>query len=129
MSAPDTTEAEKCASDLGWKMFELNANQRMTMIRFYRVAIGGIATGIAYLWQANLAGAGLLLSVLGVFASYCFMKLDFRTADLVRLAEFELQRALTKSSQALTDFGQTQARHFHAGFDIGERRQTFRWTR
>ena len=100
----DRAEAQKLACDLGWKLFELNANQRMTMIRFYLIAIGGIASGVGYLWQASLAGAGLSLCMLGVVTSWCFLRLDLRTSDLVKLGELAVQRALmTDPSRGVPD--------------------------
>src|SRR5471030_2120504 len=94
MSDPGTENKaiDELALDHAWKWFEYHATQRMTMIRFYVVAAGGIAAGTGILLTTShenlLAG---LLSIIGVLTSLAFKRLDKRVSDLVRVGEDALK--------------------------------------
>jgi len=95
-----TTDA--VALDHAWKWFEYHANQRMTMIRFYVVAVGGIAAATGVLLTVShenfLAG---LMSVLGIITSLAFKRLDKRVSDLVKIGEDALKHEQAKLGVAL----------------------------
>jgi hypothetical protein len=93
---------EALALDHAWKWFEYHATQRMTMIRFYLIAAGGIAAGTGALLATGhenlLAG---LLSALGAFTSLAFKRIDRRVSDLVKLGEDALKHEQAKMGAAL----------------------------
>ncbi len=93
---------EELALEHAWKWFEYHANQRMTMIRFYLIAAGGIAAGIGVLLTTAhenlLAG---LLSILGAVTSMAFKRLDKRVSDLVKIGEDALSPHQAKMGAVL----------------------------
>jgi hypothetical protein len=97
----DQTEVNSVAIDHAWKWFEYHATQRMTMLRFYLIAAGGIGAGVGVLLAANesfLAGA---ISVIGMLTSYSFKQLDRRVSDLVKIGEDALNSEQQKMSAEL----------------------------
>jgi hypothetical protein len=92
---------EKLALDHAWDWFEYHATQRMTMIRFYLIAIGGIGAGIGALLSAHENLLASTLSIVGFATSYCFKQLDKRVADLVKIGENALKPEQLKMSTAL----------------------------
>ncbi len=83
------------ALDHAWHWFEYHANQRMTMIRFYLVVAGAIASGAGYLWIGHENLLSAILSAFGAVASFCFMRLDMRVSSLVKLGEDALHSQQT----------------------------------
>jgi hypothetical protein len=99
--ATDNKAIDEVALDHAWKWFEYHATQRMTMIRFYVIAAGGIAAGTGYLLTSHenfLAGA---LAVIGAITTLAFKRLDKRVSDLVRLGEEALSPEQAKMGTAL----------------------------
>ena len=90
------------ALDHAWAWFEFHAAQRMTMVRFYLIAAGGIAAGIGYLWTSNQYLLCAFLSTFGAVTSFCFMKLDKRVSDLVKLGEAALKSQQAEIAKVLT---------------------------
>jgi hypothetical protein len=98
---PDSKAINEVALDHAWKWFEYHATQRMTMIRFYVIATGGIAAGTGYLLNAHenfLAGA---LAFIGAITTLAFKRLDKRVSDLVKLGEEALSPEQAKMGTAL----------------------------
>lgn len=83
-------EFSKDALDHAWQWFEYHADQRMTMVRFYIIIVGAIATGIGYLWQAQYFLAAASLGSIGTIIAIVFARLDARVSDLVKLGEAAL---------------------------------------
>jgi len=57
------------------------------MIRFAVLVAGGIAAGVGYLLKEKQFFLCILLSILGALVSYCFLRLDARTSDLIKVGE------------------------------------------
>ena len=75
------------ALDHSWNWFKHHADQRLTMIRFAVLVAGGIAAGVGYLLKEKQFFLCILLSILGALVSYCFLRLDARTSDLIKVGE------------------------------------------
>lgn len=73
----------------------------MTMIRFYLIVAGAIASAVGYLWISNQYLLSALLSAFGALASYCFARLDMRVSDLVKNGEDALKVQQVLISQQL----------------------------
>lgn len=84
-----------------WDWFAYHANQRMTMIRFYLTLAGALGAGVGYLWVNREFLLSALLGTFGVIASLCFMRLDARVGDLVKLGEASLMIAQKKMADDL----------------------------
>ncbi len=84
-------KVEELALEHAWKWFEYHANQRMTMIRFYLTAAGGLAAGFGFLLSAHENIMSAFISIIGVFTSISFKNLDRRVSDLVKIGEEALK--------------------------------------
>jgi hypothetical protein len=91
MSDTATDSVDAIALDHAWHWFEYHANQRMTMIRFYLIVAGAIASGAGYLWVSGEFLLSGVLSVFGMISSFCFMRLDKRVSSLVQIGENALK--------------------------------------
>jgi len=87
MNNAGSNNVDAVALDHAWRWFEYHANQRMTMIRFYLIVSGAIASGAGYLWISKEYLLSAILSAFGTIASLCFMRLDKRVSGLVKLGE------------------------------------------
>ena len=96
-------DAASAALTHAWDWFEFHANQRLTMIRFYLTVAGAIGTGAGYAFIQHEYFLSALMCTLGTVASLCFMRLDKRVSDLVKIGERALaiqQEALAKELDA-----------------------------
>lgn len=74
-----------------WDWFKYHAKQRISMMRFYILSLGGAAGGIGYLLQQQEHCAAATLSLFAALMSFCFMRFDRRVSDLVKLGEKALR--------------------------------------
>jgi uncharacterized membrane protein YfcA len=81
---------EQTALDHAWTWWKYHADQRITLMKFYIVSLGGIAAGIGLLHQQKEHVLSAILSAFGAFLSFCFIRLDTRTSDLVKIGETAL---------------------------------------
>jgi hypothetical protein len=75
------------AYDHAWNWFKYHAEQRLTMIRYSVLILGAMVAGVGYLYRDHEYFFSLIASLFGTLASYCFLRLDLRTADLIKLGE------------------------------------------
>ena len=88
---PEAPSADLNALNHAWDWFKYHAEQRMTMIRSSMTVIGATAAGVGYLIKENRPFLSVLLSTFGAAAAYCFMRMDQRTADLIKIGETGLK--------------------------------------
>jgi hypothetical protein len=88
---PEAPSADLNALNHAWDWFKYHAEQRMTMIRFSMTVIGATAAGVGYLIKENRPFLAVLLSAFGAAAGCCFMRMDQRTADLIKIGETGLK--------------------------------------
>ena len=96
----DAEDSSKQALNHAWAWFKYHAEQRVTTMRFYLVALGGSAAGVGAL---NQAGQHILcggLSAFGALMSFCFLRMDRRSSDLVKLGEEALKFEQTRLAKA-----------------------------
>ena len=74
-----------------WKWFEYHSAQRLQMIRFYILVTGAIAASVGYLYTEEFYRFSALLSFFGMLSSYCFLRLDYRVSDLIKIGEAALK--------------------------------------
>jgi hypothetical protein len=105
--AAEVTSAEpgklnaRDAYDYAWNWFKYHAEQRLAMVRFAVLILGAIAAGVGYLHQNKTFFISVLLCIFGIIASYCFLKLDHRTADLIKLGEKALAERENEMAEAV----------------------------
>jgi hypothetical protein len=80
-------DAHSRALDHAWAWFKYHAEQRIALIRFYIVAIGGMAAGIGILQQQGQYALCAIVSFFAALAAFCFIRLDQRSSDLVKQAK------------------------------------------
>lgn len=94
MSADDPVsgnESRDRAINHAWDWWKYHADQRIALIRFYILTLGGIAAAIGWLHQQHQILFSVLLSAFGAILTFCFLRLDTRTADLVKIGEDALR--------------------------------------
>ena len=102
MSDTERKNVDEIGLDHAWKWFEYHATQRMTMIRFYLIAAGGIAAGTGVLLTTSHEDLlACLLATLGGMTSLAFKRLDNRVSDLVEIGENALKPLQKNVSIAL----------------------------
>lgn len=75
-----------------WGYFELHANQRMSVLKFFITLAAFMATGMFAAFERDFALVGFVLGGLLSFTSFIFHKLDRRTQFLIKHSECALQR-------------------------------------
>jgi hypothetical protein len=94
-ATPPESESSKQAIELGWNWFKYHAEQRMLMIRYYLIIVGGaLAAYSAALKEFPLISASAAL--FGLVASALFWALDRRVSKLIKLGENVLAREQEK---------------------------------
>ena len=78
------------AREHAWDWFKYHAEQRISMMRFYILLLGGVAGGIGYLLHNQEHAAAATLSLFAALMSFCFIRFDKRVSDLVKLGEKSL---------------------------------------
>jgi hypothetical protein len=78
------------ALDHAWSWWKYHADQRIALIRFYILSLGGVAVGVGWLYQRHEHVLCAILSLFGALLSYCFFRLDVRTRDLLKVGEAAL---------------------------------------
>lgn len=82
----------------GWDWFKYHADQRLTLLRYYLILYGVVATA----YYSTITGtpfASMGAAIFGVIASISFYRLDQRVAKLIKLGKGVLdkeQEALQK---------------------------------
>lgn len=102
----EIANSQQTALDHAWDWWKYHAEQRIALVRFYIISLGGIAAAIGFLYQQKEQVLTAILSIFGAFLSYCFLRLDTRTGDLVKVGEAALahehqRMALTTNSTAI----------------------------
>src|ERR1039457_3033563 len=85
--------------DYAWKYFNLHANQRLAVFNFYIFISALIITG--YLTMIKTEGVtliGAVFSVLLMFISFVFWKLDLRSKQILKNAEAALKYLENKTA-------------------------------
>ena len=100
------------AYEHAWNWFKYHAEQRLAMIRFAVLILGAIAAGAAYLHKDKEYLFSSIICIFEIVITYCFLRLDLRTSDLIKLGENALiekedQMATDTGSQAITIFRRT----------------------
>jgi hypothetical protein len=87
-----STELELISTSLehSWNWFKSHADQRLTITRFAILVLGATGAGVGYLEKDQEYFFCALLSIFGAVAAYCFLRLDVRTSDLIKVGEFSL---------------------------------------
>jgi len=88
---PTPSRPDSVPLDHAWAWFKYHAEQRLTVLRFYILVIGGLATAVGVLHQQKEAFICVLASVFAAFVCFCFMRFDNRSSDLVHLGEGALR--------------------------------------
>jgi hypothetical protein len=91
---PEASESgltAKDAFDHAWSWFSYHAEQRMTIVRFTITIVGGIAAAFGYFWKEQVYWLCAMLSLSGIIAALCALRIDLRTADLVKIGEDALK--------------------------------------
>jgi len=96
----ESHKANSAALDHAWDWFKCHADQRIALFRFYVIVVGGLAAAVGVLHQQKENLLCALLSIFAAFVCFCFMRLDRRTSDLVRLGE----HAMTSEQKRLTAY-------------------------
>jgi hypothetical protein len=78
---------QQTALDHAWSWWKYHAEQRIALIRFYIIALGGVAVAVGWAYQREEYLLCFIISVFGALLSYCFVQLDARTSDLVKVGE------------------------------------------
>jgi len=86
---PGLTEQD--ALSHAWEWFRYHADQRMTMVRFAITVIGGIGAGVGLFWKPETYLLACLSSIFGAVVAYSALRIDRRTADLVKIGESALE--------------------------------------
>ena len=63
----------------------------MTMIRFSMAVIGATGAAVGYLIKEKQQFLPVLVSLFGAMVSYCLLRIDRRTADLIKIGEAALR--------------------------------------
>jgi hypothetical protein len=85
------------ALDHAWNWFKYHAEQRIAMFKFYIVVVGAVAVGLGSLLEKKELLLGATLSIFLAIISFCFLRIDQRTSDLIKLGE----RALLSEQKRL----------------------------
>ena len=91
------------ALDHAWKWFDSHVSQRLTMIRFYITVGGALGGGVGYLYAYRQFLLCAVLSLFGIISALCFVRLDRRVSDLIKVGEAALkveQGRIAESVQA-----------------------------
>jgi hypothetical protein len=96
----DGAPTARDAYEHAWNWFKYHADQRLIMIRFSVLILGAIAVGIYYLHKDQENAFSLTLSIFGIIVAYSFLRLDLRTADLIKLGENALSEREDQIAQA-----------------------------
>lgn len=93
-----STSNNSSTRELAWKYFELHANQRISLIRFYIFILSFYVTGSSYLVakfndNSCVEEYGVVFfSVIFIIISVLFWKLDQRNMNLIHIAEKSLRK-------------------------------------
>lgn len=74
---------------LSWRKH--HADQRIALIRFYIIALGGVAVAWGWVNQRHEYIFSTIISIFGAVLAFCFLRLDQRTSDLVKVREDALK--------------------------------------
>jgi hypothetical protein len=99
-ASSDGAPTARDAYEHAWNWFKFHGEQRLTMIRFSVLILGAIAVGIYYLHKDEENVFSLTLSIFGTIVAYSFLRLDLRTADLIKLGEQALSEREAQIAQA-----------------------------
>ena len=83
----ESVDLRQTALDHAWAWWKYHADQRIALVRFYIISLGSIAAGVGFLLQQKERFLAAILSLFGAFLSFCFLRLDTRTSDLVKIGE------------------------------------------
>jgi hypothetical protein len=114
----------KLALDHSRALFIYHANQRITSLNYYFVAIAIFISGFGFVSASSLkpvdrAMVGLVLSISGVFLTRCFMRLDLRNIQLVDCNE----KLLKYAEEQMANLTGCEDWRITAHSDIAESRQ------
>lgn len=82
----------------GWDWFKYHADQRLTLLRYYLILFGAVATAY-YSTITDIPFASMGAAIFGIIASISFYCLDERNAKLIKLGE----GVLDKEQEALQE--------------------------
>jgi hypothetical protein len=85
-------ELEKIALDHAWAWWKYHAEQRVALIRFYILSLGGVGAAFGLLHQQKEYVLCAIVSIFGTLFSFCFIRLDTRTSDLIKVGEAALAK-------------------------------------
>ncbi|MCH8212874.1 MAG: hypothetical protein IIC54_02245 [Proteobacteria bacterium] len=80
-------EFRRLALEHAWHWFELHANQRLLLFRFYLVMVGISFAGYVGSVKETIFFGEMAFPILGIAISYLFNALDKRTSQLIKIAE------------------------------------------
>ena len=86
----ESIKLEQTALDHAWAWWKYHAEQRVALIRFYILSLGSIAAAVGLLHQQKEHALCAILSGFGALLSFCFLRLDTRTSDLIKVGEAAL---------------------------------------
>lgn len=97
----ESPKFDEIALNHAWRWFEYHAAQRLSMIRFYLLIIGGAATAY-FAALREFPAASVAAAFFGCVCSILFWRLDKRASYLVKLGE----RAITEQETLLAAHAQ-----------------------
>lgn len=74
-----------------WNWWKYHAEQRINLLRFYILSLGGVGVAVGWLRVQHEALLCFLLSLFGAALAFCFLRLDRRTSDLIKIGEDALR--------------------------------------
>jgi hypothetical protein len=87
----EVLKLQQTALDHAWNWWKYHAEQRITLIRFFIITLGGVAAAVGWAYQRHEYLLCFFISAFGALLSFCFLRLDARTSDLVRIGETALR--------------------------------------
>ncbi len=91
MRSSTDIELKKHAYDIAWRWFELHANQRLLLFRFYIFFVGICFAGYLTSVEKKIAFGECFIPILGLVISYSFRRIDARTSRLIKISEAALK--------------------------------------
>ncbi len=87
----EVLKLQQTALDHAWTWWKYHAEQRIALIRFSIIALGGVAVAVGWAYQRREYFLCAIISIFGALLSYCFLRLDARTSDLIKVGETALE--------------------------------------
>jgi hypothetical protein len=98
MTENKTLDSLKAIHEYAWNWFSYHAAQRMTVFRFFFLVFGVVSVGY-YQTLDDRPILAVAFSVIGIFLTFLFWRLDLRTQELIKIGEDLLLATETEFSK------------------------------